>query len=73
MALLSEEERRARGIARLPGSLGEALERFAASELMRATLGEHVFESVLENKRMEWDEYLAYVTDFERDRYLPVL
>ena len=73
VALLSEEERRARGIARLPGSLGEALERFAASELMRATLGEHVFESVLENKRMEWDEYLAYVTDFERDRYLPVL
>ncbi len=73
VSLLDEEERRARGIARLPGTMGEAIDLFAASEVMRDTLGGHVFESVLRNKRLEWDEYLAQVTDYERERYLPVL
>ena len=40
---------------------------------MRETLGDHVFQSVLENKRIEWDEYRSHVTDFELKRYLPVL
>ena len=73
VSLLDEEERRARGIARLPGTMGEAIDLFAASEVMRDTLGGHVFESILRNKRLEWDEYLAQVTDYERERYLPVL
>ena len=46
---------------------------FDQSDLARDILGEHVFESFLHNKRLEWDEYLAQVTDFERERYLPVL
>jgi glutamine synthetase len=40
---------------------------------MRETLGDHVFESFLENKRIEWNEYRAHVTDFEIQRYFPVL
>ena len=71
--LLDEATRRARKIEILPGSLGEAIERFQASALMRETLGEHVFESFLENKRIEWRAFRAHVTDFERERYLPIL
>ena len=71
--LLSDAERRERGIETLPGSLGEAIDLFAASSLMRETLGEHVFASFLENKRIEWNEYRAHVCDFEMKRYLPVL
>ena len=70
---LSESERRERGIETLPGSLGEAIDRFAASKLMRETLGDHVFDSFLENKRIEWNDYRAHVSDFEMKRYFPVL
>ena len=70
---LAEAERVQRGIAVLPGSLGEAIDAFAGSALMRATLGDHVFESFLANKRIEWNQYRAHVSDFELDRYLPIL
>jgi glutamine synthetase len=40
---------------------------------MRDTLGEHVFESFLANKRIEWQAFRVHVTDFERERYLPIL
>ena len=45
----------------------------AASELVKETLGEHVFEYVLRNKRAEWAEYERQVSMYEIDRYLPVL
>ena len=70
---ISEEERDARKIGMLPGSLDEAIDCFAESALMRETLGNHVFESFLENKRIEWAAYTAHVSDFEMRRYLPVL
>ncbi|MEE9277477.1 MAG: glutamine synthetase family protein [Dehalococcoidia bacterium] len=71
--LLSDGERRERGIATLPGSLGEAIGLFEGSALMRDTLGDHVFESFLQNKRIEWNAYRAHVSDFEMKRYLPIL
>ena len=43
------------------------------SELVAETLGEHVFDYVLRNKRQEWDVYRSQVTQFELDRFLPVL
>jgi len=43
------------------------------SELVAETLGEHVFDFFLRNKRAEWREYSRQVTEFELDRYLPVL
>ena len=70
---LTPEERAARGIAPLPASLGEAIDLFERSTLMRETLGDHVFESLVTNKRHEWDEYRAQVSEFEIERYLGVL
>ena len=43
------------------------------SELVAETLGEHVFDFVLRNKRQEWDGYRAQVTPFELKRFLQVL
>ena len=43
------------------------------SELLAETLGEHVFDFFLRNKRAEWDEYRGQVSAFERDQMLPVL
>ena len=40
------------------------------SELVAETLGEHVFEYFIRNKRAEWDAYKEQVTPWELDRYL---
>jgi len=42
-----------------------------ASELVRSTLGDHIFEWFLRNKRAEWDDYQRQVTPFELEHYLP--
>jgi glutamine synthetase len=70
---LTPEERSASGIASLPGSLSEAIEEMERSDLVRETLGEHVFEWFIRNKREEWGQYKTQVTPFELARYLPVL
>ena len=70
---MSPQELRRRGIELLPDSLQEAIHEAQSSELVRTALGDHVFESLLKNKLLEWAEYRAYVTDFEQKRYLPVL
>src|SRR5437899_8511714 len=70
---LTEAERRALGIEPLPQNLNESISVMERSELVAETLGEHVFDFFLRNKRAEWQEYRAQVTAFERDRYLPVL
>jgi glutamine synthetase len=57
----------------LPANLHEAIVAMESSELIRQTLGEHVFEFVLRNKRAEWQDYRRQVSAYELDRYLPVL
>jgi len=70
---MSKEERRENGIDSLPENLGQALDVMSGSELVRKTLGDHVFNHYLKIKGDEWDEYRTYVTDWEVQRYLRVL
>jgi glutamine synthetase len=70
---MSEPERRRRGIAELPGSLFEAIQEAENSELIKETLGEHIFTKFIENKKIEWDAYRMHVSQFEIQRYLPIL
>jgi glutamine synthetase len=70
---LTDSERKAMGYEDLPQDLSSALKVMEKSELIAETLGEHVFDFFLKNKRAEWDEYRRQVTEFERRRYLPVL
>jgi glutamine synthetase len=70
---LTDAERRALGIEPLPASLADAIRVMESSELVAETLGEHVFDFFLRNKRTEWQDYRRQVTPFELDRYLPVL
>ena len=70
---LSPEERAERGIVALPGSLGEAIEELASSELMKKALGEHIFPRYVEIKRKEWDEYRVQISRWEMERYLAAL
>ncbi|MGI9119666.1 MAG: glutamine synthetase family protein [Acidimicrobiales bacterium] len=70
---LTPEELLAEGIRPLPGNLNEAVAAMECSELAAATLGEHVFEWFIRNKRAEWADYKTQVSQFELDRYLPRL
>ncbi|MGH9044401.1 MAG: type I glutamate--ammonia ligase [Acidimicrobiales bacterium] len=70
---LGSEELAAKGIGSLPISLSEAVDEMERSELLLGTLGDHVFEWFLRNKRAEWSAYRSEVTPFELARYLPGL
>ena len=73
VANLSEQERKKLGIQALPRDLGEAIEAAEGSDLLRRALGDHIFHSYLENKKIEWERYRAAVTDYELKTYLPLL
>jgi glutamine synthetase len=68
---LTADERTAAGIEHLPQSLAESLDVMEGSELVAEALGDHIVDWFLRNKRAEWAEYKAQVTQFERDTYLP--
>ena len=70
---LTAEERRERGIVSLPETLGEAIDEFSSSDLMRRAFGDHIFSSYVKLKRQEWDDYRVQLTQWELDRYLGVL
>lgn len=70
---LTDAERRALGITPLPRNLDEAIGLMEKSELVAETLGEHVFQYFLRNKRQEWDAYSAQVTPYELERFLQFL
>ena len=70
---MSDAERKAAGIGSLPGSLNDAIELTEKSKLVREALGEHVFKAFIANKKAEWDAYRTNVTQWELERYLPLL
>ena len=70
---MTEEERQAEGIYSLPGSLNEALQSTEKSQLVKEALGDHIYTKFLENKKIEWDAYRTHVSNYEIERYLPIL
>jgi len=70
---MSPGRRKELGIGSLPGSLFEAIELTEGSKLVREALGDHVFEKLIENKKIEWDRFRAHVSNYEIETYLPVL
>ncbi len=70
---MGEDERIRRGIAVLPASLLEAILITEKSELVRKTLGDHVFNAFIQNKKIEWNQYRSQVTEYELKKYLPIL
>jgi len=70
---MSDAQLADRGIASLPGSLGEAVAETEGSELVREALGDHIFEKFIANKKIEWADYRAHVSEYELEKYLPIL
>ena len=78
---MTEEERTKVGVTCLPKNLEEALEMTKQSEMVRATLGDHLFEKFILNKEAEIQNYRnemghkydAKVSPFEIEHNLPRL
>ena len=70
---MTEADRKKKGIRLLPQSLGEAIAIAQESKFLKDALGEHIFHSLLENKKIEWDKYCAEITDYELKKHLPIL
>jgi glutamine synthetase len=70
---MSREDRETLNIEALPATLEQACDRAEESTLFRETVGEHIYVSLLANKRLEWDQHRARVTDYELSEYLPLL
>jgi len=70
---MSENEKAEVNIETLPDSLENAIRELEESELARETLGEHIFEKLIENKNIEWSRYRNHVSAYEIEKYLPFL
>jgi glutamine synthetase len=70
---MDEAARERAGIESLPGNLFEAIQEVENSELVRETLGDHIFNKFIANKKIEWDRYRTHVSQYEIEKYLPIL
>jgi glutamine synthetase len=70
---LTDAERKEREIQTLPDSLGQAISLTEDSELVKKTLGSHIFSRFVELKKKEWDDYRIQVPQYELDKYLSIL
>lgn len=67
---MSHRERRRYRIDELPRDLHEALEHLQKDKVIRAALGEHIYERFMDAKRQEWLEYSSQVSRWEIETYL---
>lgn len=67
-----ERELRQRNIHFLPSTLREACDWLEGDEVLREALGAEYADYYIDCKREEWRDYHQSVTDWERDRYLPI-
>jgi glutamine synthetase len=70
---MTESEREELGIGALPENLWEATRLAEESDLVRATLGDHLFNKLIQDKKVEWKRYASHVTNWELEEYLPIL
>lgn len=70
---MSPKEMATLGYGVLPWTLGEAIEAFEASDLMRDTLGEATHSYLVETKRRDWHDYQKAITPWELEHSLAVL
>jgi len=70
---MDAKKREAAGIETLPDNLHEAVSYMEKSNLVRETLGDHIFYKFIDNKKIEWDRYKIHISNYELENYLSVL
>ena len=67
---MDDATRQANGIDNLPGSLIDAVEELKKDEVIKETLGEHVYSQYVAGKVKEWDAFRTHVSDWEISSYI---
>ena len=70
---LTDQQKKRYGIEPLPESLGHSLNIMEQSDLLKETLGPHIFENYLHVKRKQWDSYRQQITPWETEKYLHLI
>ncbi|MGD2268970.1 MAG: glutamine synthetase family protein [Desulfobacterales bacterium] len=70
---MNEAARQRSGIVSLPGSLFEAIQELEKSQLVRETLGDHIYQQFIANKKIEWNRFRTHVSEYEIKNHLPRL
>lgn len=65
-----KKQRNEMGIKPLPSTLHNALKAFKEDKLIQDALGEHLTQSFIDSKELEWSQYTQTVSDWERNRYM---
>ncbi|MEL7670334.1 type I glutamate--ammonia ligase [Methanobacterium sp.] len=68
----SIEELKTLGIDVLPSSLWEAYHALEKDDVVRSTLGDHIYTQFRDIKKAEWDDYRIQVFNYELDKYLTI-
>jgi glutamine synthetase len=67
---MSHREKRRLRIDDLPHNLEEACNELEKDTVIKEALGEHITSNFLAAKRLEWEEYITQVSQWELDNYL---
>ncbi|MEW5785562.1 MAG: type I glutamate--ammonia ligase [Bacillota bacterium] len=67
---MTEEEKAAHNIDRLPATLYEAVIELDNNELIKDALGNHIYNRFREARLREWEDYKLQVHDWEVKQYL---
>jgi glutamine synthetase len=63
-------ELKSMGIETLPRTLGEAVQGFAVDPLSQKVMGRLMYQTYIQEKQQEWDDYHSHVSEWELQRYL---
>lgn len=67
---MTKKERVDNGIYDLPSTLHDALKALDEDELLKNTLGSHIYTSFVEAKQQEWAAFCQTVSEWEKQQYL---
>jgi glutamine synthetase len=67
---MTDEEKAKAGIQCLPDNLFDAVRGLEEDPFIQEVLGKHLTGKYIEAKKTEWQDFKAYVTNWEIDRYL---
>lgn len=70
LELLTSMEKEERGIEEIPATLLEAVMEMKKDPFIESVLGEYAYETYMELKKQEWDEYKAQISEWEVLQYL---
>ena len=67
---MTSKERVEKDVRNLPDTLHNALKSLAKDEVVKGSMGDHIYHSFMEAKTREYNAYRQHVSDWERQRYM---